>query len=172
MQVLKVENEMYDNGKYREPGVKWSIEETPVKWTRPKAYVYDCEKCGKEFKAEYKIHIPWCEDCRVENVDRLRAEWEEKDGSIISDEFDSPEEEEGFKEGMKIEMHKLKVLGPVRYLKEAEEEEIQEKMKEIKERSIKGDKLSREALNRWKQRFYDMQLREAAIKEIKEENEE
>ena len=64
-------------GEYRDYGVKWTIDEVPVKWARPKKviYVYDCEQCGKEFKTEYKIHIPHCEACRLEYLNKIRKEW-------------------------------------------------------------------------------------------------
>jgi len=63
--------------KFRSNKVKWTIDEVPVMWTRPKKYifdrdlcryVYDCEKCGEEFETDYQIHIPWCEDCRLKSI--------------------------------------------------------------------------------------------------------
>lgn len=65
---------------YRDIGVEWTIEENPIKFTRskricnchkPKKYVYDCQKCIREFETTYEIHIPWCEDCRLEDINRL-----------------------------------------------------------------------------------------------------
>lgn len=50
-----------------------------------------------------------------------------------------------------------------------DENTIQKKMNEIKERSEKTRMRSRKALNEWKKRFYDAQLRETAIKELEEE---
>lgn len=64
---------MTDENKYRERGVKWSFGEYPLKWTRPKAYVYDCQECGNEFRSDVEIHVPWCPDCRHKEIDRLRA---------------------------------------------------------------------------------------------------
>ena len=57
---------------YRKRGVKWTIDEVPVKWTRLKGYMYDCELCEKEFTTTYKIHIPWCEECRLKNIRKMK----------------------------------------------------------------------------------------------------
>jgi hypothetical protein len=66
--------------RYRKPGVKWTIEEVPILYTQPKRieyydqmrkFVYDCEKCGKEFKMGIEIHIPWCIQCRNIELDKL-----------------------------------------------------------------------------------------------------
>ena len=63
---------MNKDERYRPRGVKWSIDERPVKFTTPKAYVYDCECCGEEFTMVQEIHIPWCIKCRFKNMERDR----------------------------------------------------------------------------------------------------
>lgn len=64
------DDKFYDP-EYRKPGVEWSPNEMPMLKAIPKAYVYDCQKCGKEFTQNYEIHIPWCDDCRRQNLDNL-----------------------------------------------------------------------------------------------------
>lgn len=57
---------------YREPGVKWSIDEVPVKKTRPIGWIYRCEQCGKRFEFDREIHIPWCDDCRIKSLNEIK----------------------------------------------------------------------------------------------------
>lgn len=65
---------MTQGDEYRKRGVMWSIDEFPLKKTRPRAYLYVCERCGNEFRSNKEIHIPWCNGCRLENLDRLIAD--------------------------------------------------------------------------------------------------
>lgn len=63
---------------FRPEGMKWDINEFPLMRSRPKAYVYDCERCGLEFSTDYEVHVPYCQKCRAETIDQIT----EKEGRV------------------------------------------------------------------------------------------
>jgi hypothetical protein len=68
---------------YYEIGEDWR-DSTVAKLVRPigvteTGWLYYCEGCGTTFEMVREIHIPWCIDCRVMNIMRL------KDGESVFD---------------------------------------------------------------------------------------
>jgi DNA-directed RNA polymerase subunit RPC12/RpoP len=62
---------------YREYGVEWTIDENPIKKTRPVGYIYICQKCGRRFEYHREIHVPWCADCRLNDLFEKQGKFKE-----------------------------------------------------------------------------------------------
>lgn len=72
---------------YRPRHEKFDPRECPLKWVLPKAYTYECEKCGNEFRMDNEIHIPWCPDCRTKQLEGLLIQGDPYRKAVIRERY-------------------------------------------------------------------------------------